>query len=89
MAVSTLYGTAAWTPGIVGGNSSASKTVTVSGAVVGAPACAGFDQALPPDHSLHAEVTAADTVKVSLRNGTSGASNVGAGNVSAAVVVSA
>ena len=75
------FATVAWTPGIVAGFNSVTTTVTVAGAAVGQAAVAGFDQVLPTDLFLHAQVIAANTVQVSLRNDTAGASNVPAGNV--------
>lgn len=80
-----LTGTATWDPVSLLSLVMDSKTVTVTGAVLGDVAIAGFSLALPPGVILGANVTAADTVTVSLLNATAGVLDVASGTIRADV----
>lgn len=63
-----LTGTKTWDPASVAQNTEQSTTITVAGAAVGDPVTVGFTQVVGANAVLYAEVTAADTVTVRLRN---------------------
>lgn len=79
----SLTASAAWTPPGISNGARTSTTVTVTGAALGDRATASFSVALPDGMIIVAEVSAANTVKVTLFNIDAGASQTpGAGTVS-------
>jgi len=82
---SFLAATAAWTPGAVLNGATASQSVTVNGAMVTSPAWAAWSAALPAGVILTAQVTAANTVLVTLINLSGSTQTIAAGTVTATV----
>jgi len=80
-----LTGTAAWTPGAIGADAGVTTTVTVTGAALGDPCEPGYNQVLAAGLILSAQVTAANTVTVQIRNVTAGSITPTAGTVRATV----
>jgi hypothetical protein len=72
---------ATWNPPSVADGANTSTTVTVTGAAVGNYARAAFSIAVPAGARLGAEVTAADTVTVTLFNNTGGALDLASGTL--------
>jgi hypothetical protein len=63
-----LSGTSSWNPGAIANGASASKTISVAGAAVGNTVKVGIFPALAAGMLLTGQVTAADTVTVTLGN---------------------
>jgi hypothetical protein len=86
-----LSASVAWNPGTIAAGAYASTTVTVAGAVFGTTnpslAYAGFGQALPPGVTIHAAVTATDTVTITIKNNTTGSVTIGSGTTAVRAVV--
>jgi hypothetical protein len=80
-----LAATLAWTPGAVTNGSNVQTTVTVNGAMVTSPAWAAWSAALPAGVILTAQVTAANTVTVTLLNLSGSTQTIAAGTVTATV----
>lgn len=76
---------ATWNPASIAGGAEAVVEVTVPGAVLGDFAFVSFDVDVA-DLVLSANVTAANTVTVSLANNTGGAVDLGSGTVRVKVV---
>lgn len=74
-----------WTPGTIANGSSASRTVTVTGVVLGWIALASFSLSIG-NMSISAQVTGADTVTVIITNNTGGPVTLGAGFVRVLVI---
>jgi hypothetical protein len=70
-----------WTPGTITAASAATTTVTFTGATLGQVAAASFSSALPTGAILTAQVTAADTITVTLGNLSAAPIVIGAGTV--------
>lgn len=86
MFLDSLSGSKTWDPAsVAAGGTSATTTVTVTGAAVGDEADAEFSQVLPDRCYLTADVTAADTVTVSLVNYTGSAVDLRSGTLTARV----
>lgn len=81
-----LSNTTSWTPGVVASGAAVSKTLTVTGAVVGNAVAVGVYPALPAGVVASAQVTAGDTVTVTLANLSGGSVTLAAGNVRAVVM---
>jgi hypothetical protein len=79
-----VVGTATYDPPNLAANATATTTVTVTGATLGQAAEAWFSLDTQGVW-LRADVSAADTVRVSLWNATAGAINLASGTLSAAV----
>lgn len=77
----TLFGTAGWNPPPLADGATATTTVTVTGASVGDPCNAGLSVAVPGGVLLAANVTAANTVTVTLFNKTGGTVDVAGGTL--------
>lgn len=77
------FGTATWNPASVASGAATSTTVTVTGAALGDLADAAFSLAVPAGVVLSAEVTAADTVTVTLLNLSGGAVDLASGTLMA------
>lgn len=77
-----VTGSKTWDPPSVAAGANTTTTVPTPGAVVGAPVSATFSLALPAQVTLLAQVTATDTVTVTLLNGTAGAVDLGSGTLS-------
>jgi hypothetical protein len=80
-----LTGTAAWTPGTVAANTTATQAITVTGAAMGDTVEVGYNQTLSNDLILTGYVTAANTATAKLRNLTGSGIAVTAGTVRATV----
>lgn len=80
-----LTGTASWTPGTVGANTTATQTITVTDAALGDTVSLGYNQTLDNNMVLTGYVTAANTVTAKLRNLTGAGIAVTAGTVRATV----
>jgi hypothetical protein len=81
---SRIIGTAIYDPPNLAANATTTTTVTVTGATLGQSASAWFSLDTQGIW-LQANVSAADTVRVSLWNATAGAINLASGTLSAAV----
>lgn len=80
-----LSGTKTWDPASVADGAMTSTTVTVTGAAIGNPSACGFSNAVPAGVSLTANVTATDTVTVTLTNHSGGAVDLASGTLRASV----
>ena len=80
-----LRGTAVWDPPSIGNLAKATTTVTVTGAAVGDAASVGFTTVVPAGLTLSAQVTATDTVTVTLFNIDAGATNLASGTLTVVV----
>ena len=80
-----LTGSKTWDPGSVSDGAMTSTTVTVTGAVLGYGASAHLSVAVPAGAILGANVTAADTVTVTLINHTGGALDLASSTLTADV----
>jgi hypothetical protein len=78
-------GTASWTPGTVGANSTVTQVITVPGAALGDPVAVGYNQTLDNALVLGGYVSAANTVTAKIRNNTGAGIAVTAGTVRATV----
>lgn len=83
---SILVGTATWDPASLTTGSSEVKAVTVTGAVVGNAVAVGFTTLPNTKWQLSGNVTAADTVSVTITNNTGGTVDLGSGTVTAIVI---
>jgi hypothetical protein len=72
---------ATWTPGSIANSSFASATVVVNQLSPPSPAYVGFSLTLPTGMILHALVTSANTVTVTLFNFTGSTQVIGAGTL--------
>lgn len=72
---------ASWTPGSLSPAAIVSLNVTVTGALVGFPAWAGWSTTLPDGVFFWAQVTAPNTVRVSMINASGSNQNISAGTV--------
>jgi hypothetical protein len=70
-----------WTPGTITAASAATTTVTFAGATLGQVAAASFSSALPTGAILTAQVTAANTITVTIGNLSATPIVIGAGSV--------
>lgn len=77
----TLFGTTGWNPPPLVDGATTTTTVTVTGASVGDPCSAGLSVAIPGGMLLTANVTAANTVTVTLFNKTGGTVDVPGGTL--------
>jgi hypothetical protein len=84
-----LLGSATWDPASVADGAIASTTVTVTGAVAGDVALASHPGITVAGAILHAQVTAADTVTVTLLNKTGGALDLASGTLRVRVMKAA
>lgn len=75
-----LTGGGSWSPGSIATGAAASQSFTVSGASLGDAVDAVSDTGIPAGLVASASVAAADTVTVTLFNGSGGAVDPGAGN---------
>ncbi len=80
-----LTGSNTWDPASTADGAMTSTTVTVTGATVGMPADVGFSVAVPAGAILSGNVTAADTVTVTLFNKTGGVLDLASGTLRADV----
>ena len=77
----TLFGTTGWNPPPLADGASTTTTVTVTGASFGNPCSVGLSTAVPGGMLLTANVTAANTVTVTLFNKSGGTVDVAGGTV--------
>jgi hypothetical protein len=77
----TLFGTTGWNPPPLPDGASTTTTVTVTGASLGNPCSVGLSTVVPGGMLLTANVTAANTVTVTLFNKSGGTVDVGGGTV--------
>ncbi len=76
-----LSASATWNPASVADGAFTSTTVTVAGATIGMPVDVGFSVAVPAGAQLTANVTATNTVTVTLMNHTGGALDLASGSL--------
>lgn len=81
-----LYATTTWDPINLGDGESTSTTISVTGANIGAPCCAGLSSITSGNWQLSAHVTALDTVTAVLTNHTGGSVNLDSGTLRVAVL---
>lgn len=84
--IGTIRGSKAWDPPSIPDNDIRSTTVTVSGVALGEFALASFSLALPDGMTISAYVSATNQVRVTLRNQTGGAVDLGSGTLAVAVL---
>lgn len=78
-----LSATAAWTPGAIASAASASTTLTVTGAALGDTVAVGYNQALAAGLVISGQVSAANTVRVTIANLSGGSVTPAAGTIRA------
>lgn len=83
---SQVSGTATWDPPSIGDGAMTSTTVTVTGALLGDTAFAAFSLVVPAGALLTAQVTASNTVTVTLYNKSGGSLDLSSGTLRATVL---